>query len=276
MKLNIAEEKTIKFDISINGTDASELSCRLVIAFNNIEYSFPSVISNEYIATKIPSLIHIINNIKNSDILTCRLEVYKDGFYSSPWQGDFNAEVPMNESIITSVTAKPIQENKSVIHYKSSQKKSNLEESEKDKFIKFLMEKLKSKKSQSKTVVSKKAIPGRYNHIKTDPIVSESDMIQQKLTSLLTEKKMTNLLPDQPTKKSNTQKVKVITLEHCVQLMKSKGMTSKKTQDMILEKAKEIGGDDAQSMYSAIEKLLGLEQKNNPTTMYEKTMMLRN
>jgi len=45
---------------------------------------------------------------------------------------------------------------------------------------------------------------------------------------------------------------------------------------MILEKAKEIGGDDAQSMYSAIEKLLGLEQKNNPTAMYDKTMMLRN
>jgi len=67
-----------------------------------------------------------------------------------------------------------------------------------------------------------------------------------------------------------------ITLESCMSLMSNRGMTKQKSQENLLEKAKEIAGDSMSSIYDTLEKLLGINsQKNTIYDMYEKSESLK-
>ena len=288
MKLNVDEERSIQFDVAITGANPSELIGRLVIEANNIEYGFSASILADHISVQIPSLLNIINEIKNDDVLVCKLEVLGEGFYTKAWEGNFEAVVPANvktknikvTTFKESDDIKPIRENNSVtkVHVGND---VILKETEKDKFIQYLMKKLKEQKShylsiikESKNVksVSKKSTPKNRPFMSH---VSEADMVTRKLGNILTKKKIvTGLVED---KKSVSQSnPAVITLESCKTLMSKMGMTSKKTQENMLEKAEQLGGSDPSAMYSTLEKLLGVShEKNTMEMMYEKTMNLK-
>jgi len=288
MKLNVDEERNIQFDVAITGANPNELTGRLVIEANNIEYGFSASVLSDHISVQIPALMNVINKIKNDDVLTCKLEVLGEGFYTKAWEGNFEVSgadaVEIKNIRVTSFKesedVKPIREHKSVTRVQVDNDVI-LKESEKDKFIQYLMKKLKEQKSHYLSIIKEsknvKSV-SKKSTTKKQPMmshVSEADMVTRKLGNILTKKKVvTGLVEDKKSvSKSNPA---VITLESCKTLMSKMGMTSKRTQENMLEKAEQLGGSDPSAMYSTLEKLLGIShEKNTMEMMYEKTMMLQ-
>lgn len=283
MKLKIGEIKNIQFDVDISGAEANMFTCRLIILSNDVEYGFPCEITNDHISTKLPVIKNIIPNLKNDDVLKCKLEIFKPGYYLQAWEGTLEVEVGASSNINIIAVKEEIVEYDPEFEqeyiplresHNHSSLKTDLKNNEKDEFIKFLMKKINENKIIHKNTSLKnrknikETIKRKANRVMNP--VSEADMIQQKLSSMR-EKKIANVMPVK--NKQSTE----ITLESCTNLMAKHGMTKKKSQDNLLEKAKEIGGDSIISIYDTIEKLLGVSsQKNTLTEMYDKTMRLRN
>lgn len=273
MKLKINKEKIISFDIDINGAEANTFMCRLVIISNGIEYGFPCEITNSHISIKLPIISNIIHGLKDNDILKCKIEIFKDGYYLQPWEGTFEVENDDTPKLNIIDVKEEIENNtnkNNIINESSNYlSQANLKNTEKDDFIKFLLRQLKESrtvyKRNRKNIKEKidRKIHASRNHI------SENNMVQQKL-NLLQEKKV---ISNTALKNKNSPE---ITLESCMSLMSNRGMTKQKSQENLLEKAKEIAGDSMSSIYDTLEKLLGINsQKNTIYDMYEKSESLK-
>ncbi len=273
MKLKINEEKIISFDIDISGAEANMFMCRLIIISNNVEYGFPCEITNNHISIKLPIISNIINGLKDNDILKCKIEIFKNGYYLQPWEGTFEVETDNIPQLNISNMKEEIEnieyKNNTINESSNYLLNTNLKSNEKDDFIKFLLKQLKESRTIYKR--NRKNIKEKINRKihNTKNHISENNMVQQKL-NLLKEKKIvsnTNL------KNKNSSE---ITLESCISLMAKNGMTKQKSQENLLEKAKEIGGDSMSSVYDTLEKLLGINsQKNTIYDMYKKSESLK-
>lgn len=273
MKLKINKEKIISFDIDINGAEANTFMCRLVIISNGIEYGFPCEITNSHISIKLPIISNVIHGLKDNDILKCKIEIFKDGYYLQPWEGTFEVENDDTPKLNIIDVKEEIENNtnkNNIINESSNYlSQANLKNTEKDDFIKFLLRQLKESrtvyKRNRKNIKEKidRKIHASRNHI------SENNRVQQKLNLLQEKKAITNTT----LKNKNSSE---ITLESCMSLMSNRGMTKQKSQENLLEKAKEIAGDSMSSIYDTLEKLLGINsQKNTIYDMYEKSESLK-
>jgi hypothetical protein len=273
MKLKINKEKIISFDIDINGAEANAFMCRLVIISNGIEYGFPCEINNNHISIKLPIISNVIHGLKDNDILKCKIEIFKDGYYLQPWEGTFEVEADDTPKLNIIDVKEEIESNtnkNNIINESSNYlSQANLKNTEKDDFIKFLLRQLKESKTvykrNRKNIKEKidRKIHASRNHI------SENNRVQQKLNLLQEKKAITNT----DLKNKNSPE---ITLESCMSLMSNRGMTKQKSQENLLEKAKEIAGDSISSIYDTLEKLLGINsQKNTIYDMYKKSESLK-
>ena len=108
IKLNIDEQKSMNFEVNIQGVDYKNLHGSLKFIIDKIEYGFPVKILSDAISVDIPPLEEIVKRgLDNNEVTQCKLEIFGDGFYLNPWNGKFElVTTPKIVSKTPSITTK--------------------------------------------------------------------------------------------------------------------------------------------------------------------------
>ena len=93
--LSFNEEKTLTFEVDINGVGGDDLSGSVRFIYENVEYGFPVTVGDNKITSTIKPLDKIIDNIKNGTVLPARLELNTKDYFFSPWQGEIKIQTPV-------------------------------------------------------------------------------------------------------------------------------------------------------------------------------------
>ena len=191
-----------------------------------------------------------------------------------------------------------------------SKSNSKLSESEKDIALRYLYRKLQEvtkvlnskqkpiskhgtiTESARQIVASKKNNPGKklaesiLNKFDVKKYKDATDPKQQKqVNSKVKPKQFTESVKKPQSKRlaeviqatTPTQKKTKVTVKpnDPISLMESVGMTSQKTQNIMLEKAKELGGEGDVGICNTLKKLLGIEQMNPYADQFEKISKMK-
>ncbi len=96
LELNNLEEKSLVFNVQIQGIESEQLTGALRLLVDGIEYGFPVEFDGDEIYVKIPPINEVIKrNLKNGDIIEGRLDVIGNGMYMHPWSGEFQVSTPV-------------------------------------------------------------------------------------------------------------------------------------------------------------------------------------
>lgn len=85
----------MQFDIAVHGIDYNVLQGSLKFMIEGVEYGFPVNVLKDEIAVDVPALDEIIKKglIDGSEV-ECKLDIFGEGFYMSPWEGQFKLITP--------------------------------------------------------------------------------------------------------------------------------------------------------------------------------------
>jgi len=85
----------MQFDIAVHGIDYNVLQGSLKFMIEGVEYGFPVNVLKDEIAVDVPALDEIIKRglIDGSEV-ECKLDIFGEGFYMSPWEGQFKLLTP--------------------------------------------------------------------------------------------------------------------------------------------------------------------------------------
>ena len=96
MELKINESKVLEFNTVIEGGKVDDLSARLIININDIEYGFPVKLEGKKIQVKIPPLKNYIKEDKlKSKNAKARLDIVANNKLFTPWSDNINIEIPL-------------------------------------------------------------------------------------------------------------------------------------------------------------------------------------
>jgi len=93
--LNSNEEKTLTFEVDINGVGCEDLCGSVRFLYEDVEYGFPISIDSNTITSVIKPLDNLIENMKNGTIIPARLELNTKDYFFSPWQGEIKVQSPV-------------------------------------------------------------------------------------------------------------------------------------------------------------------------------------
>ena len=89
IKVNIDKGKLITFDLDVQGLDESQLSGKFRVLINEVEYGFPTTISDRQVEVYVPCLHEILKKNKR-EFLKAKLEIFADSHFFIPWEGKLN------------------------------------------------------------------------------------------------------------------------------------------------------------------------------------------
>lgn len=97
LKLDVNKEKQLKFEIQIDGgVQTDQVSSRLRIEIDNIEYGFPAYVRRESITVDLPALKSVTaRKLKEGEKVDVKLEIIADGHYLTPWNDTFTLSNPL-------------------------------------------------------------------------------------------------------------------------------------------------------------------------------------
>ena len=94
--LDINEEKTLAFEVEINGVGCDEMFGVVRFMYEDIEYGFPATIEEGKITAILKPLKEIFPDIKNGTVVQARLDINTETYYFSPWQGEIKVQAPIS------------------------------------------------------------------------------------------------------------------------------------------------------------------------------------
>lgn len=107
--LDINEEKTLTFEVEINGVGCDEMCGSVRFQYEDMEYGFPVVIDESKITTVIKPLNKLFPNIKNGTVFEARLDLNTETYYFSPWQDEITVQAPVSvEAKLSGPSVKPV------------------------------------------------------------------------------------------------------------------------------------------------------------------------
>lgn len=274
LKLNINEERPLQFEIDIQGIDHKELTGSLKFVIGEVEYGFPVEILSDQISVKVPPLNSIVKmGLTDGDVIDCRLDIFGNGFHLNPWADQFMMKIPVRmeakimerekekekkpEKYVTA-KLKVGDEEMSESHDELTPEEDDIPEKlprdeyseiDRDDVVEMLMKVLEKKKLRVPS--KKKSTSENKSQVKKKIVVSKTG--KQFLVTEKVAAKISEML-----KRQRKSKVKLGN-EDPIALMESLGMKNKTIQNVMLEKAEAIGGDDKSSQYAALERLLGVK-----------------
>jgi hypothetical protein len=252
LQLDTNKKRILEYKIDIQGIDYKELEGVLKFTIENVHYGFPLEILSDNILAEVPPLETIVKNLKDKDIIKCKLEVYGEGFYLNPWSGEFQLAKPVkveaalkgeDEIEGKAVTATLVEKTN---RPKEDIKPENIDESEKKKVLTKLFKKIEA--APKKKLISEK--------------------VQSKLTEM-------NNLVDMFTSSSlrNIKNIpkpvkpkKIMVENDPLALMASFGMKNKNIQERLLES---IGDNEPDEVCRQLRKMLGNENQDS-ISLYSK------
>jgi len=94
--LDINEEKTLTFEVEINGVGCDEMYGVVRFAHEDIEYGFPALVETNKITALIKPLKEIFPHIKNGTVVEARLDLNTETHYFNPWAGQIKVQAPIS------------------------------------------------------------------------------------------------------------------------------------------------------------------------------------
>lgn len=284
-ELNTNEVRNLQFEVSIQGINYDELSGSLKFIIDDVEYGFPVKIFKEHVEVEVPPLNEVVaKKMSSGDIVECKLDIFGNGFYLNPWDGQFELKSPIS---VETKTVKSFNAEKKQKSFKATLKEEKQDTSEvvnksisnddKEALLEMLFKKLeekgfrttedlkdnivehtpvaepepvevkKPKKSKpSKTKLVEQKINSKFN--------SASRLVQSIKERRLALKEAKKIKPKQAPKVQQVQ----VSDDDPYALMESLGMKNKEMQERMIEKAVELGGDGDKVITNTLKKLLGV------------------
>jgi hypothetical protein len=112
IQLKSDEEKTLLFDIIIEGIGKDSLTFMFRLDINGVEYGFPGMLENEKVKVYIPALENVLKEDSAIGMYKGKLEVMGDNkYYMKPWSDD--VEIKMEPKVVANVekSQEYVQEN---------------------------------------------------------------------------------------------------------------------------------------------------------------------
>lgn len=286
MIINISNSKSLEFEVQIQGIDYTSLTGYLRILINNVEYGFPVEIKQDSINAEIPPLNTIIPmTLENGMVVQLKLEIFGNGFYLNPWNGEAKLEIPIqievkmkedfnnNETLIKAELKedKDIEKSKPVINEKHSDEEIQQKSTKNEKPIMLPKgekrivheEEIVSEEKDDKDLLHemiKNKITQKLNKMKDIVHQNEPKKIIRKdiqLDKVVKKKPIPKSKPVNETKKETKPIIKKenITENDLYTFMSSVGMKNRRIQESMIEKVKELA-DDPPAMYEVLQKML--------------------
>lgn len=96
LDINVKDHRELSFEMELSGISSDKLEGRLRLIVDNIEYGIPAKIREQEIIINIPPLKKLIQRpLDEGETLAARLDVFGDGHYLKPWQGEFRVSNPV-------------------------------------------------------------------------------------------------------------------------------------------------------------------------------------
>jgi len=96
MELKINESKVLEFNTVIEGGNADDLSAKLRITIDEMEYGFPVKVDGKKIQVKIPPLREYVKEDKlKTKNAKARLDIVAKGKVFTPWKDNLEIEIPL-------------------------------------------------------------------------------------------------------------------------------------------------------------------------------------
>jgi len=94
--LDINEEKTLTFEVEINGVGCEDIRGSVRFIYDNVEYGFPVKIESNKITSVIKPLKELCPSVKNGSIIAARLELNTEQNFFIPWEGEIKIQAPIS------------------------------------------------------------------------------------------------------------------------------------------------------------------------------------
>ena len=97
MDLKINEAKMLEFNAVIEGGDTDDLSGKMRITIDDVEYGFPAKLDGKKIQVKIPPLKEYVkeSKLRKTKTAEVRLDIVAKGKLFTPWKDTLNLEIPL-------------------------------------------------------------------------------------------------------------------------------------------------------------------------------------
>jgi hypothetical protein len=97
MDLKINEAKMLEFNAVIEGGDTDDLSGKMRITIDDVEYGFPVKLDGKKIQVKIPPLKEYVkeSKLRKTKTAEVRLDIVAKGKLFTPWRDTVNLEIPL-------------------------------------------------------------------------------------------------------------------------------------------------------------------------------------
>ena len=273
IKLNIHEEKTLQFEVNIQGVEVDKLTGALQLMIGPVEYGFPVNISSETITIDMPPLASVIpeQTLPSDEVVTARLDIIGEGFYLNPWEGNFHISTPVRieakiaedeegdtllEDIKKEIKVGVIKE----VEVVSASPTKDLVDDKKSGVVDDITGITgEAKECQKEDNMHPKSAPieDREKELKSPEQIKE-DKIKAKLREMGPKKRKQIL---EMIKKKRISRAKTPQ-----QLMESVGCNNPKIQETMLEQARSQGGDEPEMLMKNLSIVLGLRP---PESMLE-------
>ena len=119
MELKINESKVLEFNTVIEGGKADDLSAKLRITIDEMEYGFPVKVDGKKIQVKIPPLRDYVKEDKLKGSASARLDIVAKGKLFTPWKDNLEIEIPLEVKAEMTDVKKFLEEADSVIKVSS-------------------------------------------------------------------------------------------------------------------------------------------------------------
>lgn len=96
LRLNTDEIKNLQFEVVIQGINYDELTGSLKFIIEDVEYGIPVKIQKDLVSVEVPPLEEIVaQGMRDGDVVECKLDIFGNGFYLNPWDGQFELKTPV-------------------------------------------------------------------------------------------------------------------------------------------------------------------------------------
>lgn len=285
LELNTGQQRSLHFEVNIQGVNYEELTGSLKFFIEDVEYGFPVKIMKDQISVNILPLDEIVaKGLRDGDVVECKLEVFGNGFYLNPWSGKFQLKTPVRmeakvrleddmDLIVESPKKKPKDEEKNITATLSEE---SLFEDETDdnnyyeKLEKIVQQKHDVQPKQETKSKSPKSQKVHINEKTNKKVESKLNEMSSLVDSILGRKLKSKQTPTQTPKKKPVRRKQPKVIEEkleytdndLVELMESVGMKSTRMQKIMLERVEGLA-DEPSAKYDILSKMLGLTKPDN-------------
>jgi len=229
LEINISQKKSLTFELQVTGIDYKNINGSMILELDGVEYGFPITISENSVSVEIPPLKNIVKReINHGEKINSKLSINGEGFYLSPWVGEFEVRSPVQAE------AKIVE--------KSTVKASAI-----------LGEEKREIKTNKTKIFESPIQEKKIQNVKPE-IVKKDKTFEELREDILNRKEDTDPVFESNNVDFTNVTKKTITDAHIYKMMEIKGTTSKSVQKMIYEQCQNKVGDNKSKIFEEVSK----------------------